>query len=281
MPAYYRATIGEFLSADPQNILGGLQLAYAADGFLSQYSKQTQAWATIIPLLKTQLEILVRITPATIAWSVILEYPLYRLRKRIDVVVLTESPIIVIECKVGSQEFLAQDRRQIEEYALDLRDFHAASSSRRIVPILWSTLATELPREYPEYVSSNDQVASTIFVGVQGLATQLSKLSISDDRPLLVAETWDRSAYRPVPNIIEAATSIFSGHDVRAIANYDADNLNIASARLVALIQEAKDLKKRYMLFLSGVPGAGKTLAGLHVVHNAISSGIVLSCTEI
>lgn len=274
MPAYYRATIQEFLTEAPQNVLGTLQKAYAADGFLSLYTKQTQAWATVIPLLKAQFELLIQTQPAAKTWSVILEYPLYRLRKRIDIVVLAGAQIAVIECKVGSKEFLTQDRRQVEEYALDLRDFHEASNSRRLVPVLWSTLAFELPSEYGEYASSHDQVAPTVLVGTHGLAAQLSKLHDSGSSPLLVAEAWDRSAYRPVPNIIEAATSIFSGHDVRAIANYDADNLHIASARLVALIQEAKERKKRYMLFLSGVPGAGKTLAGLHVVHNAISSGI-------
>ncbi len=87
-------------------------------------------------------------------------------------------------------------------------------------------------------------------------------------------DEWDRSDYHPVPNIIEAATSIFSGHGVKSIANFEADNLQHASARLLALIGEARAEKKRYLLILTGVPGSGKTLAGLHVVHDAIATGV-------
>ncbi|MHA4868402.1 DUF2075 domain-containing protein [Duganella sp. PWIR1] len=274
MPAYYRATIAEFLNAEPDRIIGSLQVAYAADGFSSQYSKQTQAWATAIPILQNEFRSLILARSAAANWTIVLEYPLYRLRKRIDVVVLTESLVIVIECKVGSTDFPAQDRRQVEQYALDLQDFHEASRLYRIVPILWSTAAIHLPSDYPEYASQSAQVAPVIYVGAQGLSARIAALNATSSVPHIVAEAWDYSAYRPVPNIIEAATSIFSGHDISAIANADADNLHVASARLIALIREAQEQKKRYMLFLSGVPGAGKTLAGLHVVHGAISTGV-------
>lgn len=80
MPAYYRSTVSEFLRADPTKILGSLQVAYAADGFLSQYSKQTQAWATAIPLLQKQFRLLIEAHSIAANWTVILEYPLYRLR---------------------------------------------------------------------------------------------------------------------------------------------------------------------------------------------------------
>jgi hypothetical protein len=77
-----------------------------------------------------------------------------------------------------------------------------------------------------------------------------------------------------VPNIIDAATSIFAGHDVRSIAKADADNLTAAAARIVALIEGAREQKKRFLMFLTGVPGSGKTLAGLHVVHSAIATRV-------
>lgn len=274
MPAYYRATLSEFLHTNPNSILGTLQAAYAADGFSSQYSKQTLAWATVIPLFKEQFQSLIQVQPIAEAWTIILEYPLYRLRKRIDAVLLTNTQIIVIECKVGSSDFMSQDKRQVEEYALDLRDFHEASQPHRITPILWSTLAISETAEYPDHVSSAAQVSSVICIGTNGLASYLANLALIGNTSFLAAEAWDYSVYRPVPNIIEAATSIFAGHDVRAITNYEADNLQNASARLITLIQEAQQNKKRYMIFLSGVPGAGKTLAGLNVVHSAVSNGI-------
>lgn len=274
MPAYYRATIAEFLQADPINVLGTLQRAYAADGFASQYSKQTLAWTTVIPLFQAQFQALIALHSSALTWTVILEYPLYRLRKRIDAVILSDGHILVIECKVGEKDFRSTDRRQVEEYALDLRDFHGASRHHRIIPILWCTEATEFPRDYSHYTSSCEQVTPIQYAGKEGLGRQLMVHGSTTTSPPLVAEAWDYSAYRPVPGIIEAATSIFAGHDVRAIANKDADNLDVASTRLIALVQEAKQKGRRYMLFLSGVPGAGKTLAGLHVVHSAISAGV-------
>jgi hypothetical protein len=168
-----------------------LHTAYAADGFLSQYSKQTQAWATVIPQLKEQFTKLLKICKDSKSWTVVLEYPLYRLRKRIDVVVLTNNLIVVIESKVGSEDFSTQDRRQVEEYALDLRDFHHASKPHQIVPILWSTSAKELTNSYPEYTSSASQVTSLICIGAQGLAERLAMLNSTRVSPSLVAEDWD------------------------------------------------------------------------------------------
>jgi hypothetical protein len=110
-------------------------------------------------------------------------------------------------------------------------------------------------------------------VGAEGLQGYLTALPLQVGGPGIVAEQWDRSAYRPVPNVIDAATSIFAGHDVRTLANADADNLGAAAARLLTLIDQARENRKRYLLILTGVPGSGKTLAGLHVVHSAAAAG--------
>jgi len=40
-------------------------------------------------------------------------------------------------------------------------------------------------------------------------------------------------------------------------------NLQSAAARLVALIEQAREQQGRFLLILTGVPGSGKTLAGL------------------
>ena len=112
-----------------------------------------------------------------------------------------------------------------------------------------------------------------IEVGADELHGYLAALPLPAGEANLIGQEWDRSAYRPVPNVIEAATSIFAGHDVRSIANADADNLRSAAARLVALIEQAREQGRRYLLVLTGVPGSGKTLAGLHVVHSAVAMG--------
>ena len=274
MPAYFRQTIDTFLTSSPAEIAGVLQEAYAADGFASQYTQQTRAWRDVIPVLQTQLRTLVADRPEVRGWAILLEYPLYRLRRRIDLVILAGDAIVVVECKVGSKQFSAEDRRQVEEYALDLRDFHAASACQRIVPILWSTHAEE-PSDAPaQFMHPDTSVAPVLCVGAIGFARCLAALPSSRSKDPIVAEEWDRSPYRPVPSVIDAATLIFSGHGVKSIANADADNLGSAASRLVGLICEARELGKRYLLILTGVPGSGKTLAGLNVVHTAIEGGI-------
>src|SRR5262245_61212248 len=115
MPAYYRETVSAFLRASPGEVANVLHKKYADDGFASQYTRQTRAWVEVIPLLQAHLQDLVAARPEANQWSLLLEYPLYRLRRRIDMVVLAGDTIVVVECKVGADTFSAQDRRQVEE----------------------------------------------------------------------------------------------------------------------------------------------------------------------
>jgi hypothetical protein len=119
-----------------------------------------------------------------------------------------------------------------------------------------------------------DLVSDVAEVGASGLFHCLLSLRASFGENDIDANLWDSSEYRPVPSVIEAATTIFAGHDVRQIANADADNLRAASQRLLQLIKQARALRKRYLLMLTGVPGSGKTLAGLDLVHTAITKGV-------
>src|SRR5262249_49443311 len=144
-------------------------------------------------------------------WAMLLEYPLYRLRRRIDIVILAGGTIVVVECKVGADHFSAQDRRQVEEYALDLRDFHAASARRRILPVLWSTNAEESADGPSQMISPGTSVSPVVCVGTKGFEGYLATLQNAEGEPDIVAEAWDCSPYRPVPSVIDAATIIFSG----------------------------------------------------------------------
>src|SRR5271156_6236067 len=117
MPAYYRAGLAEFIAAEPQAVIGQLQIKYAEDGFAQQYLTQTRAWAEVIPLLQAEAQTLIEQVPGARYWTILLEFPLYRLQRRVDIVVLTTS-IVVIESKVGEERFVSSDERQVEEYCL-------------------------------------------------------------------------------------------------------------------------------------------------------------------
>lgn len=274
MPAYYLERISAFIGADPTAILGAIQTSYAKDGFASQYTRQTRVWQETIPLLQSELRAVVAGRPEAEHWTVLLEYPLYRLRRRIDIVVLAGSAIVVVEAKSGSNAFALADQQQVEEYALDLRDFHAQSAARVIHPVLWHTDAERAPVRYAAVQDSADPVAPVRLAGRHELRGFFGELDGHPHSSPIAAEDWDHSAYRPVPSIVEAATAIFADHTVSSITKSDAENLRVAAARLVALIHEAKERHGRYLLMLTGVPGSGKTLAGLQVVHGAVSSGM-------
>lgn len=270
VPAYARYSVDDFVHQDPSRIVAKLHSGYANDGFLSQYTQQTKAWDRILPLLQSELRQLAEDHPDAKKWGILLEYPLYRLRKRIDAVLLSNSSIFVIETKVGASSFQSADARQVEEYALDLRDFHAGSKGHPLVPILWCTDAS--PQQV-EAIASLDWVSQVCRVGASDLRNVLKAFATLGAASTIEAENWDNAPYRPVPTIIQAATTIFAGHDVRAIARADASNLAICAQRIVEIIADAKRTSRKAAIFLTGVPGAGKTLAGLQVVHDAVSHG--------
>jgi hypothetical protein len=270
VPAYVRNSVAEFLTTEPTTTLGILESRYAKDGFASQYTQQTKAWEIVLPLLQNEFRQLLTVHPQVANWGILFEYPLYRLRKRIDAILLTGNAIIVLETKVGATIFSAVDERQVEDYALDLRDFHAASRDRSIIPLLWCTGA---PNTKLAHSTGSDPVTPVQCVGATQLRTFLATQVMSKPPSIEAIAEWDNAAYQPVPTIIQAATSIFAGHDVRELGRADASNLAISARRIVEIIGDAKRDSQKVVVFLTGVPGAGKTLAGLQVVHDAVTTG--------
>jgi DUF2075 family protein len=270
MPAYVTRTLSEFVSESPDVLSGELNRAYARDGFASQYTSQTRAWGASIPAMQDHLRTLQANVETAGNWRVLLELPLYRLRRRIDLLVLTDHAVVVIELKVGAEAFTSTDERQVEEYALDLRDFHGGSDGLAILPCLW---ATEADHE-PAYSRLSVGVNPVQRIGKRGLASLLEHVAnVEAALPTRVGEDWESAPYRPVPTVIQAATTLFAGHGVREITHADATNLEQSAARIIELLVEAREEQGRYLILLSGVPGSGKTLAGLQVVHEAVATG--------
>src|SRR5262245_30918097 len=119
MPAYIRHTLTDFVPTDRQTLVGQLQICHAQDGYATQFAQQTKAWAEAVPLLQAGLASLLAQVPGSATWTLLLEYPLYRLRRRLDAVILTHGLIVVLEIKVGERLFRSEDQRQVEESGLD------------------------------------------------------------------------------------------------------------------------------------------------------------------
>lgn len=280
MAEYFSGSVKDFLMESDEVIQAKLHTSYANDGFSSQYTSATKAWGATLTVLRPHLKNLIRDIPEAEEWGLVLEYPLYRLRIRLDLVLLSFQSIYVIELKTGSTEYLSADKRQVEEYALDLRYFHSGSSFTEIYPILWCPERDDALDKTDFKVT--DFVSSVVSVGKNNLIPAIKKLELNTplNKKKLSLSSWLSSEYKPVPSIISAATAIFGNHGVKEISNSDADNLAIAGEEITKLIKKAKNLGEHYLIFLSGVPGSGKTLAGLKVVHDVLHDQM-LSAGEI
>ena len=251
--AWYDATIAEFLAADPDSVIGRL----ARNGDFALLQTQRDAWLTQINFLRSHI--------GGLNGTLLLEFNIPRMGRRIDTVLLIGPVVFVVEFKVGEKSFERAAIDQVWDYALDLKNFHEASHTVSIVPILVATGATE---SVPfSLLVDEDKVYRPIQVHPAGFrdAINLALQSIAGN--VFDVHGWLHAPYRPTPTIVEAARALYAQHSVEAIARYDAGahNLRVTSKRVEELVDEAKESNRKLICFVTGVPGAGKTLVGLNV----------------
>lgn len=262
---YYAATLPTFLAEAEETILGHLTMQ--SDFAIEQ--TQTHAWREQIRILKDTL-VDNRLHLLQAQGAVYFEYAIPRVGKRVDVVLLLGSTIFVLEFKVGEREHPAQAVDQVVDYALDLKNFHETSHTATIAPVLIATHATCAFGIASH--SKDDRVLHPILTNGQGLIEALCGVLALSDAPNLNADTWRSGRYCPTPTIVEAAMALYSGHSVEAISRSDADatNLSVTSSSLERIIADAKTKQRKVICFVTGVPGAGKTLVGLNIATKHI-----------
>ncbi|HEV3116044.1 MAG TPA: DNA/RNA helicase domain-containing protein, partial [Gemmataceae bacterium] len=251
--AWYGASIAEFLLTDSATIVGRL----VTNCDFPVLPSQRDAWLEQIRLLQSQL--------VGLTGSIFLEFNIPRMGRRIDTVLLIKQIIFVVEFKVGDIAFDRAALDQVWDYALDLKNFHQASHSALIIPILLATGAATSPavelRADPDNVYRPLSVRSPNFRATLDCALQTVSGEALDEK------NWPHAPYHPTPTIVEAARALYAQHSVEAIARYDAgaQNLRVTSRRIEELLDEARARKRKLICFVTGVPGAGKTLVGLNV----------------
>lgn len=269
MAASYSASVAQFLQTAAQPLVNALAAA-DAQRFRASEPQQMRAWAVTIATLKSALAEF----DAAFSWQVILEYPMRRLGRRIDVVLVTPRAILVLEFKADATAHSQADRRQAEDYALDLQDFHAGSRHLPIIPILVATAATPRPASLPLLLAGATPVLDAAAATLGPLLRDLWQRLPDATRPI-DPSAWEHAAYRPVPGIIDAACTLYSRHAVADIeaARAEAINLSTTTDRILAAIAEARADSRHIALFVTGIPGAGKTLCGLNAVFGAGATG--------
>lgn len=262
--AYFSADIRDFLNSDPQKVIGALTERSEFSVDLSQ----RHAWEAQIQILKSALH------PHAGEGKVYFEYAVPRLGKRIDVVALIRSTLFVLEFKVGDREFARHARDQVWDYALDLKNFHETSHDKFLVPVVVATDAPDLPVQM-EKSAIDDGVFRPLFANARTLPTAIAEgLAWAPPAPLR-AEEWESGRYKPTPTIIEAAMALYAGHGVAEISRSDAGaiNLSATSSAIETVIADCRVQGKKAVCFVTGVPGAGKTLVGLNVATRHSDAG--------
>jgi hypothetical protein len=251
--AWYEASITDFLQASPDEIMGRL----ATNNQFALLGTQRDAWIGQLTLLKQHL--------TGLTGSIFLEFNIPRVGRRIDVVLIVGPIVFVIEFKVGEKVFDRGSIDQVWDYGLDLKNFHEASHTVFIVPLLVATEAESL-RKF-ELVPHEDGVYMPIPVSSPRLREAIDATLRAVTGAPIDALGWSRAPYKPTPTIIEAARALYARHSVEAIARSDADAQNLAttSLRIEKLVDDARARGRKLICFVTGVPGAGKTLVGLNV----------------
>ncbi len=252
---YYSSSIAGFLEEAEAQILGKMTQHHE----FQLEEQQRNAWSLQIALLKNWL--------AHTTGTVIFEYTIPRMGKRVDCVVISGAAVYAIEFKVGAKNFDSGARIQVMDYALDLKNFHEASHSSPIIPILICTGAKPQTFSLELY---EDLVARTILTNGENLSAIIQTTQIAMAGVPINAQDWVDATYKPTPTIIEAAQALYQGHSVHEISRSDAGAVNLShTARTISeIIDDAKGKHKKAICFLTGVPGAGKTLAGLNLANS-------------
>jgi hypothetical protein len=261
---YYSDSITTFLSRNIKEIVGSLSLESQHD----INEETTKSWVEEIQTLQETL------CAYSGRGSLYFEYNIPRMGRRADVIVLIDGVVFVLEYKTSEQKFSREALVQVWDYAIDLKNFQEGSLTRILVPIVVA------PQEKDsncclELKHFEDNVYEPLKVNAKQLSKAFSQvLSIVDHHPQTTQEddSWAKSGYSPTPTIIEAAIALYEENSVEDITRHGGD-IDKASEELTKIIDYCRDNNRKAICFITGVPGAGKTLIGLNTAIDQFNKG--------
>ena len=253
----YNSNFASFLNADINSVFGALCDNYHGDALTTT----REAWKSEIEIMRN---VIANLNDPN--GQIIFEYDIPRLGKRIDVVLLCRGIVFCVEFKVGETKILEGDVDQVLDYALDLKNFHKFSQDKVIVPILVATRVRSSSTDIQMSVY-DDRVVNPLVTGENGILNLVNKVLNRFPNETPVDVNWIISPYAPTPTIIEAAKTLYESHSVEDITRHEADKVSTDAtiAYIIDVIHKSKENGEKSICFVTGVPGAGKTLVGLDV----------------
>ena len=252
---YYSDSIDLFEKKSTNEIIGQI----TNENQFDSNRNTNQSWRTQIEILKETL--------IDLQGELFFEFSIPRMGKRVDCLLIIQNIVFVIEFKVGEKEYLSSNLDQVWDYALDLKNFHKPSHSALLIPIL---VATEAKNENFQFLQTTheDGLYKPLKANKKNLREiLLNGIEFCKSSTTLIDQDYVKGSYSPTPTIIEAAVTMYKNHSVADITRSDADakNLTTTTKSVSDIIEYAQNEKKKVICFVTGVPGAGKTLVGLDI----------------
>ena len=260
MRAYYSDSLGSFLRTDAAQVRSAL----ADRSEMPPTDEQKRAWQEQLVIMARELRKL-DCDNGNGSGHVYLEFVIPRMGKRADAVIIYGGVVFVLEFKIGEGQYRRADMDQCTDYAVDLKNFHEGSHDKPILPILVASGAGAT-------AYGLDRQPDGVFGVVRSDGSNLSEIihaaaEMHAGRAPIDPLEWEDSAYKPTPTIIEAARALYNNHDVRDITRSEAgaENLTSTKSAVEGVIEYSKKNGRKSICFVTGIPGAGKTLVGLNL----------------
>ncbi len=249
--AYYSNNIQDFFLESDSSILGKLT-ANHSNRTLEEL--QVNAWRKQITILKNQL--------SEFQGQIYFEFAIPRMGKRVDNIVIIDNTAFIIEFKVGDGGYEKHAIEQVIDYTIDLKNFHEGSHKIKLIPVLVATNAKNITEDHSQIIAHKTAAKSN-----QYNLAEIIKQYLNDKGESINIEYWENSIYKPTPTIVEAAQALYKGHNVQEITRSDSGAINLSKTAecINSVINKSKSQGIKSICFVTGVPGAGKTLAGLNI----------------
>lgn len=254
--SFYSSSIADFINENADAVYGKISGKYDLNKLTIQ---QSNAWKSQILILKNKI--------SAFKGKIYFEFTIPRMGKRVDNILIIDNCIFVLEFKIGSDFYDKNAINQTFDYALDLNNFHEGSHNKIIVPILIAERANDVTNFL---LVSHDNLLEPLLCNAESIDKLILEVLFAFKSESFIDSTfWEESIYKPTPTIIEAATALYKKHNVLEISRSDsgAENLSVTSNCISEIIEFSKNNNKKSICFITGVPGAGKTLAGLNIAN--------------
>ncbi|HRI03829.1 MAG TPA: DUF2075 domain-containing protein [Pyrinomonadaceae bacterium] len=259
---FYSSDIASFLIDNETRILGALTENYPLQNLAIL---QTNAWREQIRILKLSLR-------EFSDGHIFFEFAIPRMGKRADCVFIINGLVFIVEFKVGEDHYSSYAIEQVVDYSLDLKNFHEGSHHQKLIPLL---VATNAPSRRNKLTVSTDNLFDIIFANSANLSDVIRFAVFEIEAPPIDAEIWADSRYKPTPTIVEAAQALYNNHSVEDISRSDSGAINLTQTSdcINRIITSTDAENTKSICFVTGVPGAGKTLAGLNIATQNMKFG--------